>query len=164
VCVSIFLGVCTKYIWLAIWAGSIKYFNYLATRAVLIYGLGKQKVNHLMVRTCQVIIILGKIAIPPTFCAVQLASPSVFKHHFVVKYVLMTRAGAQNIHQDTSIWDIWFQVTSRPCSHPSCLQCSGTLPGNMAPPFSRQPRKSYPHTYLLFYYLGAGKLRTIQEP
>lgn len=164
---GIFLGECTKYIWLAVWAGSIKYFNYLATRAVLIYGLGKQKVNHSKVRACQVIILLGKIAIPPTFYAAQLASPSASKHHFVVKYVLTTRAGAQNIHQDTSKWDIWCQVAPRPCSHPSCLKCSGTLPGNMALRCIRlpiQPRKSYPHTYLLFYSLGAGRLRTVQEP
>lgn len=99
-CLGIFLAVCTKYIWLAVWAGSIKYFNYLATRAVLIYGLGKQKVNHSMIRTCQVIILLGKIAIPPTFYTVLLASPSASKHPFVVKHVLMTRAGAQNIRQE----------------------------------------------------------------
>jgi hypothetical protein len=96
-----FLGECTEYIWLAVWAGSIKYFNYLATRAVLIYGLGKQKVNHSMIRTCQVIFLLGMIAIPPTFYAVLLASPSASKHPFVVKHVLMTRAGAQNIRQES---------------------------------------------------------------
>jgi hypothetical protein len=167
VCLGIFLGQCIKYIWLAVWAGSIKYFNYLATRAVLVYGLGKQKVKHSMVRTRQLIILLGKIAIAPTFYAVLLASPSASKYHLVVKHVLMTRTGAQNIHQDTSKWDIWCQVASRPCSHPSCLQCSGTLPRNMALRCIRlpiQPRKSYPHNYLLFYYLGAGRLRTVQEP